>query len=84
MTRAERNERIREAAKLGMPARSIARKFGLSETYVRRLADGYQHNSDSYRAYRLPKMLEAARSKVRALENEARRRGMNDLIGGGA
>lgn len=36
----------------------------------------------AYRVRHLPKQIEAARRKVAALENEARRYGMNDLIGG--
>lgn len=79
-TRAERNARIRLAAQMGLSHKSIARREKLSVSYVARLASGYQHDAASYREYRLPKMLEAARHKVRALENEALRYGMVDLV----
>lgn len=82
-TRAERNARIRLAAQMGLSIKSIARRERLSESYVARLASGYQHDAASYRVYRLPSMLKAARHKVRALENEARRYGMLDLLEGG-
>lgn len=51
-----------------------------------RAVDSYHERYDpfAYRVRYLPAQLEAARHKVRALENEARRLGMTDLLDGQA
>ena len=86
MTRGERNERIRLAHETGMSMAQIGRHFGLHRTTVGAVISDRKppkYDPDAARMKRLPEQLDAARRKVRALENEARRRGMLDLIGGG-
>jgi len=78
----DRNERIRLAAETGMSQNQIARHFGLTRSGVAAILNPrpYKYDTQAARIRRLPDQLAAARHKVRALENEARRYGFTDLL----
>ena len=81
--RAERNERMRLAHQTGMSANQIARHFGVHRTTVGAVLNDRKppkYDPIAGRIRRLPDQLAAARHKVRALENEARRYGFHDLL----